>query len=105
LSNAEQRAVGLIPAWSPVTIILKSGGIKNALTVLIDTNYQATFSTGRNSKQSCVLQRESSLMIKHEIASSNKRPWDLMNWIWKKPLPAIETISYKNYPYNTLLDL
>jgi len=38
----------------------------------------------------------------YEIASSNKRPWDLMNWIKKKSLPAIETILFNNYPCNTL---
>jgi len=41
----------------------------------------------------------------HEIASSNKRPWNLMNWVWKKSMPAIETISYENHPCNTLMDL
>jgi len=28
-----------------------------------------------------------------------------MNWVQKKPMPAIETILYENYPCNTLLDL
>jgi len=41
----------------------------------------------------------------HEIASSNKRLWDLMSWVRKKSLPAIESISYKNCPCNTLSDL
>jgi len=41
----------------------------------------------------------------HEIASSNKRPWDLMSWVRKKSLPAIESISYENCPCNTLPDL
>ena len=41
----------------------------------------------------------------HEITSSNKRPWDLMSWVRKKSLPAIESISYKNHLCNTLLDL
>ena len=41
----------------------------------------------------------------HEIASSNKRPWDLMSWVRKKSLPAIESILYKNCPCNTLPDL
>ena len=36
---------------------------------------------------------------------SNKRPWDLMNWIKKKSLPAIKPISYENHPCNTLPDL
>jgi len=41
----------------------------------------------------------------HKIASSNKRPWDLMSWVRKKSLPAIESISYENRPCNTLPDL
>ena len=40
----------------------------------------------------------------YEIALSNKRPWDLMNWIRKKSLLAIKAISYKNHPCNTLPD-
>jgi len=28
-----------------------------------------------------------------------------MNWVWKKSMPAIESISYENCPCNTLLDL
>jgi len=41
----------------------------------------------------------------HEIASSNKRPWDLMNWVKKKSLPVIESILYENCLCNTLPDL
>ena len=40
-----------------------------------------------------------------EIASSNKRPWNLMNQIKKKSLPTIEAILYKDCPCNTLSDL
>jgi len=41
----------------------------------------------------------------YEIASSNKRPWDLMNWIKKKNLPTIKSILYEGQPCNTLPDL
>jgi len=41
----------------------------------------------------------------HEIASLNKRPWDLMNWVRKKSLPTIKSISYENCSCNTLPDL
>jgi len=41
----------------------------------------------------------------HKIATSNKRLWDLMNWIKKKTLPSIKTISYERQPCNTLLSL
>jgi len=41
----------------------------------------------------------------YEITSSNKRLWDLMNWVKKKNLPAIESILYEGYSCNTLLDL
>ena len=37
-----------------------------------------------------------------EIASSNKRPWDLMNWVQKKSLPAIEAISYQGSTCDSL---
>ena len=40
-----------------------------------------------------------------EIAMSNKRPWDLMNWVKKKSLPAIETIYHKGQPCNNLSTL
>ena len=41
----------------------------------------------------------------YEIASSNKRPWDLMNWVKKKNLPTIESILYEGQLCNTLPDL
>ena len=41
----------------------------------------------------------------YEIALSNKRPQDLINWVRKKFLLAIEAISYENCPCNTLPDL
>jgi len=41
----------------------------------------------------------------HEITSSNKRPWDLMSWVKKRALPAIETITYEGQPCNTLPSL
>ena len=41
----------------------------------------------------------------YEIASSNKRPWNLMSWVRKKSLSAIESISYENRLCNTLPDL
>jgi len=37
-----------------------------------------------------------------EIATSNKRLWDLMNWVKKKNLPAIETIYHEGQPCNNL---
>jgi len=53
----------------------------------------------------CIAKREFFDNKIHEIASSNKKPWDLMNWVRKKTLPAIESISYENRPCNTLPDL
>jgi len=41
----------------------------------------------------------------HKIASSNKRPWDLISWVRKKSLPAIKSILYENHPCNTFSDL
>jgi len=40
-----------------------------------------------------------------EIASINKRPWDLMSWIKQHKLLAVEAIQYQGSPYNTLSDL
>jgi len=40
-----------------------------------------------------------------EITMSNKRPWDLMNWVKKKSLLAVEAISYEGRPCNSLSDL
>jgi len=39
------------------------------------------------------------------ITISNKQLWDLINWVKKKLLPAIKTITYKRQPYNTLESL
>ena len=41
----------------------------------------------------------------YEIAFSNKRPWDLMNWVKRKTLPTIESILYEDQPCNTLPEL
>ena len=41
----------------------------------------------------------------YKIVLSNKRPWDLMNWVRRKSLPAIEAISYEDCPCNTLPNL
>jgi len=41
----------------------------------------------------------------HEIATSNKRPWDLMNWVKKKNLPAIEVIYFEGQPCNNFIVL
>ena len=37
-----------------------------------------------------------------EIASTNKRPWDLMNWIKKWKLPAMEAIKFNGLSCNKL---
>ena len=37
--------------------------------------------------------------------TSNKRPWDLINWVKKKNLPTIESILYEGQLCNTLPDL
>jgi len=41
----------------------------------------------------------------YKIASSNKRPWDLMNWVKRKTLPTIESILYEDQPCNMLPEL
>ena len=40
-----------------------------------------------------------------EIASLNKRPWDLMNWVKKCKLPTTEAIKFNGQPCNNLDDL
>jgi len=40
-----------------------------------------------------------------EIASTNKRPWDLMSWVKQCKLPAVEAIRYQGLPCNSLPDL
>jgi len=40
-----------------------------------------------------------------EVASTNKRPWNLMNWIKKQKLPAMEAIKFNEISYNNLDDL
>jgi len=40
-----------------------------------------------------------------EIASTNKRPWDLMSWVKQRKLPAVEAIHFQGQPCNDLPDL
>jgi len=35
----------------------------------------------------------------------NKKLWDLIDWIKKCKLPAIEAIKFNRHPYNKLEDL
>ena len=39
-----------------------------------------------------------------EIASTNKRPWDLMSWVKQRKLPAVEAIRFQD-PFPRLLQL
>jgi len=40
-----------------------------------------------------------------EIAGSNKRPWDLMEWVKQRKLPACEAIQYNRQPCHEMDDL
>ena len=40
-----------------------------------------------------------------EIAMSNKRPWDLMEWVQQRKLPPVEAIQYQGEPCHDLADL
>jgi len=40
-----------------------------------------------------------------DIALSNKRPWDLMEWVKQRKLPACETIQYKGQSCHEMDDL
>jgi len=40
-----------------------------------------------------------------EITSKNKRPWDLMNWVKKCKLPAIEALQFNGHLCIELEDL
>jgi len=40
-----------------------------------------------------------------KIASTNKRPWDLMSWVKQYKLPAVEAIRFQGQPCNDLPDL
>ena len=40
-----------------------------------------------------------------EIILTNKRLWDLMNWVKKCKLPAIEVIKFNSHPCNKLDEL
>ena len=56
-------------------------------------------STTRSAKQSFFDDRIA------EIASTNKRPWDLMSWVKQRKLPAVEAIWHQGLPCNSLPDL
>ena len=38
-----------------------------------------------------------------EIASTNKRPWDLMSWVKQRKLLAVEAIRFQDSPVTTFL--
>ena len=40
-----------------------------------------------------------------EIASTNKRPWDLMSWVKQYKLPVVEAIQYQGLSCNSLSNL
>ena len=40
-----------------------------------------------------------------EIATSNKRPWDLMEWVKQRKLPPFEAIQYNGEPCHDMADL
>jgi len=41
----------------------------------------------------------------HEIVSRNLRLWDLMKWVNKHKVLAIETLQYNSWPYIEINDL
>src|SRR5215510_3842487 len=41
----------------------------------------------------------------NEIASSNKRPWDLMDWVKQRELPPSESLEYQGHACNSLPQL
>ena len=41
----------------------------------------------------------------HEAATTNRRPWDLTAWTWKRNLPSHEAISFRGLPCVELGDL
>ena len=40
-----------------------------------------------------------------EIASNNKRPWNIINWVKKWKLSAMEAIKFNGLSYNNLDNL
>jgi len=84
----------------------RNGGINSALTASMHTANMETLRTVKTYKTAIGEAKRVFFDKKiHEIASSNKRPWDLMSWIKKKTLSSIETISYESQACNTLLSL
>jgi len=104
LSIAEQRAVGFIPAWSLAS--LQEWWNQDCTNGLNKYRESGDLKHWKEFKSVVrTVKREFFDNKIHKIASSNKRPWDLMSWIRKKSFPAIKSISYENCPCNTLSDL
>ena len=62
--------------------------------------------TSPPSDQSRVMPNGSFLMKgSKRSATTNKRPWDLMDWVKQRKLPAVEAIRYQGEPCHDLPDL
>lgn len=77
--------------------------MRNAIGIWSSTNHLEEEQTGSNTerwyKQIFFDNRI------QEIALTNKRFQDLINWVKKYKLPAIETIKFNGHPYNQLDEL
>lgn len=86
--------------------VLKLGGIKNMEESLTHITHPSQFQIGKKFKGMIKRTKKSFFDEKiQEITSKNKYSWDLMNWVKKYKLPAMEVIQFNRYLYIKLEDL
>jgi len=77
-----------------------SGGLRNAAILLTSIDRLEVLKIGRTSRRWLRMSKRDFFDAKiQEVANKSRRLWELMNWISRCKLPAIEAIKYNGHLY------